>query len=78
MNNPPDVAQAYFNAWNAHDAGSIASLFTEEGEYHDPSIKIRGRDIGTYAQSLWDAFPDLVFELSARPSLARGWWQRNG
>ena len=72
MNNPPDVAQAYFNAWNAHDAGSIASLFTEEGEYHDPSIKVRGRDIGTYAQSLWDAFPDLVFELVSKAESGEG------
>ena len=50
MSNPLDVAQAYFNAWNEHDSSSIAKLFTENGEYRDPGIKIRGRDIGVYLQ----------------------------
>ena len=63
MSNPLDVVQAYFDAWNAHDSGSIARLFTENGEYRDPGIKIRGRDISAYTQSLWDAFPDLTFEI---------------
>ena len=40
MNNPEDVVQAYFNTWNAGDADSIASLLTEEDEYHDQIIKI--------------------------------------
>ena len=72
MNNPVDVALAYFNAWNARDADSIASLFTEEGEYHDPNIKILGRDIGAYAQSLWTAFPDLSFEIVTKAESGEG------
>lgn len=63
MSNTLEIAHAYLNAWNAHDASAIANLFTEDGEYHDPNITIRGRDISAYTQSLWDAFPDLSFEL---------------
>ena len=42
MGNAFDVAQAYFNAWNAHDAGTIADLFSENGEYRDPRYKNTG------------------------------------
>jgi steroid delta-isomerase-like uncharacterized protein len=66
MSNPLDVAQAYFNAWNAHDSDSIARLFTENGEYRDPGIKVRGRDISAYTKGLWDAFPDLSFDLISK------------
>jgi steroid delta-isomerase-like uncharacterized protein len=72
MSNPLDVAQAYFDAWNAHDSGSIARLFTENGEYRDPGIKIRGRDISAYTQGLWDAFPDLSFEITSKAESAEG------
>ena len=72
MSNPLDVAQKYFNAWNAHDSGSIAKLFTESGEYRDPGIKIRGRDISAYTKSLWDAFPDLSFEIVSKAESAEG------
>ncbi len=72
MNNPLDVAQAYFNAWNAHDAASITSLFTEEGEYHDPTIRMRGREIGAHLQGLWDAFPDLGFEIVSKAAAGDG------
>ena len=63
MSNILDAAQSYFNAWNAHDSEAIANEFNEYGEYSDPNIKIRGRDIGNYAQSLWEGFPDLSFEI---------------
>lgn len=72
MDNPVDVVQKYFNAWNAHDADSIANIFTEEGEYHDPSVKIRGRDIHTYVQTIWEAFPDLSFEIVSQTESGEG------
>jgi steroid delta-isomerase-like uncharacterized protein len=72
MSNPPDVAQAYFNAWNAHDSGSIADLFTDKGEYCDPNIKILGRNISEYVQSLWEAFPDLSFEIVSKAVAGNG------
>jgi len=72
MTNPLRVAQQYFDAWNARDADSIANLFTETGEYHDPGVKIRGRDIGTYVQGLWGAFPDLSFDLISKADCGDG------
>ena len=72
MNNPLDITQAYFNAWNAHDSRSIADLFTDNGEYCDPNIKILGQDIGKYVQSLWEAFPDLSFEIVSKAEVSNG------
>ena len=66
MTLPLDIAQQYFDAWNARDAGAIANTFSETGEYHDPAIKIRGREIGGYVQQLWEAFPDLSFEVVSK------------
>ncbi len=31
-------AEAYFNAWNEHDAAAIAGLFAEGGSYSDPNV----------------------------------------
>ena len=67
-----DISKKYFDAWNAHDAGAICNIFTEGGEYHDPNIKVRGRDISMYAQSLWEAFPDLSFEIVSKSESADG------
>jgi steroid delta-isomerase-like uncharacterized protein len=72
MSNLLDVAQAYFNAWNAHDSDAIANEFNENGEYIDPNIRIRGRDIGRYAHSLWEAFPDLSFEIVSKAGTGNG------
>lgn len=72
MSNPLDVALAYFNAWNAHDSGSIANLFNDDGEYRDSNIKILGRDIGKYVQSLWETFPDLSFEIVSKAETNNG------
>ncbi len=72
MSNLLDIAQSYFNAWNAHDSDAIANEFNENGEYSDPNIKIRGRDIGKYAQGLWEAFPDLSFEIVSKAETGNG------
>ena len=60
-----DVAQRYFDAWNRRDAAGIVDTFVEGGTYADPTTPgvLAGEAIGAYAQGLWDAFPDLSFEL---------------
>jgi len=63
MSTTLEIVQVYFKAWNAHNSDLIAELFTENGEYRDPVIKIRGRNISTYTHRLWEAFPDLSFEI---------------
>lgn len=78
-----DVAQQYFDAWSRHDDDAIAATFAEEGTYHDPSSgEITGAAIGEYANRLWQAFPDLSFELisvaEAGPTTVAAQWLMRG
>ena len=63
--NSLDLANAYFAAWNARDADAIVATFGDSGSYSDPTTNgpLSGAAIGTYAKGLWDAFPDLSFEI---------------
>lgn len=64
MSSPPDIAKRYFDAWNARDAAAIVETFSVAGVYRDSMTDdISGDAIGAYAQRLWDAFPDLAFEI---------------
>jgi steroid delta-isomerase-like uncharacterized protein len=62
---PLEIAQRYFDAWNRHDAGAIVATFAETGIYTDPVTPgpLTGAAIGAYAGGLWDAFPDLTFDI---------------
>lgn len=59
------IAQRYFDAWNQHDAPAIVALFADGGTYADPATQgpLSGEAIGTNAEALWAAFPDLSFEI---------------
>jgi steroid delta-isomerase-like uncharacterized protein len=72
--NPVQIAQRYFEAWNQHDAGAIMATFAEGGTYADPATggPLTGAAIGAYAQALWDAFPDLSFEIVSVTENASG------
>jgi steroid delta-isomerase-like uncharacterized protein len=72
--NPVQIAQRYFEAWNQHDAGAIMATFAEGGTYADPATRdpLTGAAIGAYAQALWDAFPDLSFEIVSVTENASG------
>lgn len=60
-----ELASRYFEAWNGHDADAIVALFGDTGTYSDPSTNglLAGKAIGDYAKGLWNAFPDLSFEI---------------
>jgi steroid delta-isomerase-like uncharacterized protein len=59
-----DIANKYFDAWNAHDADAIVKTFADDGTYRDPTTgEISGDAIGANAKRLWDVFPDLSFEI---------------
>jgi steroid delta-isomerase-like uncharacterized protein len=68
---PEEVAQKYFDAWNARDGDAIVATFAEGGSYSDPAVPapLTGAAIGAYAKALWAAFPDLSFEMI---SVAKG------
>jgi steroid delta-isomerase-like uncharacterized protein len=61
------IVQAYFDAWNAHDADAIESTFAEGGTYEDPTTPgpLLGSAIGENAAGLWSAFPDVSFEVTS-------------
>lgn len=59
-----NIAKQYLDAWNAHDADAIIKTFTSDGTYNDPATgEITGDAIGNNAKRLWNAFPDLLFEI---------------
>jgi len=72
--NTVQIAQRYFEAWNQHDAGAIMATFAEGGTYADPATRgpLTGAAIGAYAQALWDAFPDLSFDIVSVTENASG------
>lgn len=79
-----ELAQAYFDAWNAQDADAIVATFCDAGTYTDPTTNgtLSGPAIGAYAKGLWDAFPDLSFEIRSLAETAANRvvveWTMNG
>jgi len=64
MPDPLSVAQSYFDAWNRRDAAAIVACFAADGAYTDPLAPgLRGDALAAYASGLWEAFPDLSFEI---------------
>jgi steroid delta-isomerase-like uncharacterized protein len=64
-------AEAYFDAWNAHDPEAVAAAFTEDGTYTDPTVghqPLYGSALAEHARALFTGFPDLTFAiLRAQP-----------
>lgn len=83
MNNP-ELAQSYFDAWNARDAGAILALLGPDGTYEDPGTPgpIGGAAMRSYVEGLWTAFPDLQFEIRSHsmtgPDSAAAQWTMRG
>lgn len=73
MSDPLQVAQRYFDAWNRRDADGIVAAFAEGGTYSDPLAQgLSGQAIAAYACGLWQAFPDLSFEIVGKTLAADG------
>jgi steroid delta-isomerase-like uncharacterized protein len=74
LQTPVETAQRYFDAWNRHDADAIVATFAETGTYADPVTPggLTGAAIGAYARGLWDAFPDLSFDIISVTENASG------
>jgi steroid delta-isomerase-like uncharacterized protein len=60
-----EIAQAYFEAWNAHDGAAVLATFDRAGTYVDPTLPgpIGGEHIAGYVAGLAAAFPDLTFAI---------------
>lgn len=62
---PVDVAHRYFDAWNNRDPAAIVATFAAGGTYSDTTTggELTGRAIADYTKGLFEAFPDLSFDL---------------
>jgi steroid delta-isomerase-like uncharacterized protein len=58
-------ADAYFNAWNAHDTDAVTALFSAQGSYADPNVPdgVAGPHLAGYVNAIFGAFSDLEFEI---------------
>jgi steroid delta-isomerase-like uncharacterized protein len=78
------VAQGYFDAWINRDADGIIAVFTEGGTYSDPTVGqgISREATADYAKGLWDAFPDLTFDIISKaetgPKTVAAQWLMRG
>ncbi|MBT8447193.1 MAG: SnoaL-like domain-containing protein [Gammaproteobacteria bacterium] len=71
--NSRQSAEAYFAAWNDHDGDAITATFAPEGTYEDPTTgRIPGAGVAATAQQLWQAFPDLAFEVISEEEAGDG------
>ena len=69
-----DIVKRYFDAWDQRNVDAILATFAEGGTYCDPATEkeITGQEIGEYAQSLFDAFPDMSVELISSVEASNG------
>lgn len=60
-----EVAERYVAAWNGHDPDGVADAFADGGTYEDPTTggPVAGRAITGAAARLFQAFPDVRFEV---------------
>ncbi|MFO1069946.1 MAG: ester cyclase [Geminicoccaceae bacterium] len=59
------AARAYVDAWNARSSAAILASLTEGGTYQDPTTPgpLSGAALAAHVEALWQAFPDLAFDL---------------
>ena len=61
-----DFNSAYFNAWDAHDCTAISATFAAAGIYSSPATgEISCKKPEIFAEPVWQAFPDLTFEITS-------------
>ena len=78
------LANTYFDAWNRRDLDALVAVFGASGTYSDPTTNgpLAGQAIGDYATRLWNAFPDLSFEIRSAAQTAENKvvaeWTMNG
>ena len=71
---PTEVAQQYFDAWNKRDPAAVVATFAEGGTYSDPATggALTGQAIAEYTKGLFEAFPDLSFDIVSKESAGNG------
>src|SRR4051812_1727402 len=66
--------QQYFEAWNGHDPDGIVATFAQGGTYRDPNVPegLVDQAIARYAGGLFEAFPDLSFDILSHSFAGEG------
>jgi steroid delta-isomerase-like uncharacterized protein len=69
-----EAARRYFDAWNARDAKAVLDSLAANGTYSDPTTPgpLSGDDLRTHITGLWQAFPDLAFEIVSQAETGGG------
>jgi steroid delta-isomerase-like uncharacterized protein len=85
---PPfeELAAAYLDAWNSHDADLVVARMTPDVVYDDSAwpVTMRGHDdVRHFLEYAWRAFPDMRFEIVEGPyrlgeDKAAFWWRGTG
>jgi len=74
MTTKDEIVKSYFDAWDQRDTNAIMATFAKGGTYTDPATQapLEGQAIADYAQSLFDAFPNMSVELISQASASTG------
>ena len=69
-----DLARAYYQAWNDHDAKAISGMFISDAVFHDPSAGAiqKKSAIIEYAKIMFLAFPDIKYDVTAQHDTGQG------
>lgn len=69
-----EAARRYFDAWNARDAAAVLDSLVKGGTYTDPTTPgpLSGDALGSHISGLWQAFPDLSFEIVSEAETGGG------
>ena len=69
-----EAARRYFDAWNARDAEAVLDSLAADGTYADPTTPgpLSGDALGSHIAGLWQAFPDLSFEIVSQAETGSG------
>lgn len=65
----------YFQAWNDRDPAAVVAALVDGGTYVDPTVTgspLSGPALASYAQGLFEGFPDLRFEVQELATLPDG------
>lgn len=83
MSDISELVERYLSAWNANDPGVraalVAEVFTEDTEYTDPLVSVRGHDgLAATIAAVQGQFAGLVFSsggtVDAHHNIARFTW----
>jgi steroid delta-isomerase-like uncharacterized protein len=60
-----DATGTYLDGWNARSSAAVLASLTPGGTYQDPTTPgpLSGAALAAHVESLWQAFPDLEFDV---------------